>query len=1070
MNPREMFEKEMDEDQDNYEWSLTPQNASDDNKSGVTIKGKDTEYINANKKVASMFKKRGDKFKINGIELSISDAPKNKPVTIELKPVTGVTGKANLKIYDVNNRGGATIMITRVRNSDMNHVKTLAFKVIKYLLDGIISGCISEDRLATFKRNISKGQKKKKVNNCVVCDEVFPSEQELQEHRAHAHRVSMHFKCDKCAETFKDRNELSKHVQQVHEELSSPDAKRIRTFENKSIAPKSREIEIQVDENDLKQSNEQVEMMDIDLKETEKVDLSKRNDEKILLKQKSLEKEEEALKLIKQIKEKRVEEDEKKRKRQNSTEKKKKKKKANKEKSKNAGTKLKINGNDKTRGLDEKYKKLFKDEGLDIKDFVRYIVKGNGACGSNCTALAYHFDEKLGPYVRRNINEFTVLNWEIVKDHITFPHTQVAGSEKIKFETEKEYLEFLKNNEKSGWLWMDHLDLQSVANYYQINIHILTTNIAGMEEPAARWTHLSPDMRLKGSRNIPADLPDMWLFHVDSIHFDLIVRKDSLLAEGANITKGEKINPGTESSTEFTDETIGPGYMGWKRTEEEIPARNVIVSENKEITSKFIDETTGQGYMGQKTSAKKATEIEDNENTSKFTDENTGRGVMGLDDQRYQNLQKNYDELKKNHEILKEKQRIFGNDLEKLNKDVNSLKKDYKESIEALRKETHDRTKAEDTVKVLKNIIEAKNEINEDSEKTTNGVEDMEIDEALGEWVQRQKRKRIQLSKSRSKSNKCEKCGKVFTKEKELANHIKSHSQDIGHECEKCEKVFESRHQLKEHEALHSTEAPFLCVKCKDTFTEEKGLREHDLRIHKTNKSIVGEKCNEKFQDKITKCIQNNICETCNKTFENEKDLKEHKDLHKKENIIECEKCEEIFYSQEGLVNHAMVHLSVNSSDDVVKQMQCNKCDKVYENMAKLRRHDWRDHRQIECNICGKLLESRKDISNHRMETHKMFRKIVCRYYPNCIDQEECFFVHEDQSGFEDNRSWQEKYCSEGDKCKNQSCKYDESKHKNLKDILCKFQEKCKKFECLYKHEAKRAAFLGNCEKSCQPK
>ena len=45
--------------------------------------------------------------------------------------------------------------------------------------------------------------------------------------------------------------------------------------------------------------------------------------------------------------------------------------------------------------------------------------------------------------------------------------------------------------------------------------------------------------------------------------------------------------------------------MGWKRTEEEIPARNVIVSENKEITSKFIDETTGQGYMVKKTSAKK---------------------------------------------------------------------------------------------------------------------------------------------------------------------------------------------------------------------------------------------------------------------------------------------------------------------------------------------------------------------------------------------------------------------------------------------------------------------------------
>ena len=68
-----------------------------------------------------------------------------------------------------------------------------------------------------------------------------------------------------------------------------------------------------------------------------------------------------------------------------------------------------------------------------------------------------------------------------------------------------------------------------------------------MEEPSARWTHLSSDLRLKGSRNNPADLPEMWLFHVDSIHFDLIIRKDSLLAEGVNIAKSEKINPGAES-------------------------------------------------------------------------------------------------------------------------------------------------------------------------------------------------------------------------------------------------------------------------------------------------------------------------------------------------------------------------------------------------------------------------------------------------------------------------------------------------------------------------------------------
>ena len=108
---------------------------------------------------------------------------------------------------------------------------------------------------------------------------------------------------------------------------------------------------------------------------------------------------------------------------------------------------------------------------------------------------------------------------------ILFPRKQFARSEEIPFKTKSEYLKFLKDNEKSGWLWMDHGDLQAVSNSYQINIHVLTTNVAGMEEQTARWTHLTPDERMKSFSKIPAGLPDMWLFHVDDHHFDLIVEK-----------------------------------------------------------------------------------------------------------------------------------------------------------------------------------------------------------------------------------------------------------------------------------------------------------------------------------------------------------------------------------------------------------------------------------------------------------------------------------------------------------------------------------------------------------------
>ena len=71
----------MDEIQcDGYDLELVPQTAKDDKKTGVTIKGSDSGYLEAHKLLKEMTKKKGDRFLINGIEIKISDTPKNKPI------------------------------------------------------------------------------------------------------------------------------------------------------------------------------------------------------------------------------------------------------------------------------------------------------------------------------------------------------------------------------------------------------------------------------------------------------------------------------------------------------------------------------------------------------------------------------------------------------------------------------------------------------------------------------------------------------------------------------------------------------------------------------------------------------------------------------------------------------------------------------------------------------------------------------------------------------------------------------------------------------------------------------
>ena len=103
----------------------------------------------------------------------------------------------------------------------------------------------------------------------------------------------------------------------------------------------------------------------------------------------------------------------------------------------------------------------------------------------------------------------------------------------------------------------------------------------------------------------------------------------------------------------------------------------------------------------------------------------------------------------------------------------------------------------------------------------------------------------------------------------------------------------------------------------------------------------------------------------------------------------------------------------------------------MYGSMIKLRRHDWRSHREVECNICGEILESRQNISCHRKTKHEIKTIQKCKFFPGCIDEEECFFKHE------------------------------EDEVQKSRNVLCRFQVNCNRLRCSFKHNGERKAFLG---------
>ena len=112
----------MDEVTNGYELEIVPIKAAEENKTGITIKGKDVEYLEAHRILKAFFQTRGQKYLINGTEIRIVDLPKNKLIKVEVKQKGGMSGKVNLNIYEVNTRGGATIMIQNSCHARLQHV------------------------------------------------------------------------------------------------------------------------------------------------------------------------------------------------------------------------------------------------------------------------------------------------------------------------------------------------------------------------------------------------------------------------------------------------------------------------------------------------------------------------------------------------------------------------------------------------------------------------------------------------------------------------------------------------------------------------------------------------------------------------------------------------------------------------------------------------------------------------------------------------------------------------------------------------------------------------------------
>ena len=112
-------------------------------------------------------------------------------------------------------------MLQKTSNSEMVHVKVLAFKIVKYLLDGMIDGEISDDEIENMKQE-SNGKLEADIDLvCKTCGKKMKTVQGLNIHKAKMHkdildenitkRDHIDCICKKCNFSFANHEELEIH-------------------------------------------------------------------------------------------------------------------------------------------------------------------------------------------------------------------------------------------------------------------------------------------------------------------------------------------------------------------------------------------------------------------------------------------------------------------------------------------------------------------------------------------------------------------------------------------------------------------------------------------------------------------------------------------------------------------------------------------------------------------------------------------------------------------------------------------------------------------------------------------